>query len=294
MTKPFSGIYPALLTPFTKQNEINEAALTRLIEYNIKKGVSGFYVTGSTGEAFLLSFEERKQVMKLVKEVVGNRCKLIAQVGCIATHQAIELAKYAETLGYDAISSVAPYYYKFSFKEVKDYYFDIVNAVSLPMIIYNIPSFSGVNLSVDNLNEFLKDDRFIGVKHTSNDYFALERFTSAHPDKVFYNGFDEMMLAGLIMGADGAIGSTFNFMAEKFIKLQSLFSANKIAEAQALQTQINEIIAVLCEVGVMAGEKEVLNQLGFEFGDCRKPFKKLTDSEKLLITQKIMPFVEKE
>ena len=121
MTKPFGGIYPALLTPFTQDNTINESALKRLIEYNIKKGVSGFYVTGSTGEAFLLSMEERKQVMKLVKNAVNGRCKLIAHVGCIATHLAIELAKYAEELGYDAISSVAPYYYKFSFSEIKQY-----------------------------------------------------------------------------------------------------------------------------------------------------------------------------
>lgn len=293
MKEKFKGIFSALLTPFDKKDCINRAELEKLIDYNLKKGVKGFYVTGSTGEAFLLSYEERKEIMKIVSEKVAGKATLIAQIGSIATKQAIDLAKYAENLGYDAISSVAPYYYKFSFSEIKQYYFDIVNAVSLPMIIYNFPAFSGVNLTVDNLKEFLQDDRFIGVKHTSNDYFALERFVSAYPDKLFYNGYDEMALAGLSMGADGAIGSTFNFMAEKFVVLQSLIEKGDLQKAQTLQSEINGIVEILCKVGVMQGEKEVLNQLGFDFGDCRAPFKKLSKEEKELIKEKIMPFVER-
>ena len=144
MKEKFKGIFTALLTPFQENGNINREALENLIDYNLKKGVKGFYVTGSTGEAFLLSYEERKEVMKIVSEKVGGKCTLIAQIGCISTKQAIGLAKYAEDLGYDAISSVAPYYYKFSFAEIKKYYFDIVDSVSLPMIIYNFPAFSGV------------------------------------------------------------------------------------------------------------------------------------------------------
>lgn len=287
MNKEWGGIYPALLTPFDKNDKINVKALEDLIDLNLKKGVKGFYVTGSTGESFLLSTEERKQVMKIVKDKVNGKAKLIAQIGCIATKHAIELAKYAEELGYDAISSVAPFYYKFSFEQIKKYYFDIVDAVSLPMIIYNIPAFSGVTLSVDNLKEFLDDERFIGVKHTSNDFFALERFKSAYPDKVFFNGYDEMFLSGLAMGADGAIGSTFNFMAEKFIAIQDLFDKGDIAGAQAVQKQANKIIVDLIKVGVMAGEKEVLNQLGIDFGDCREPFSPLTKEQKEFVKKEI-------
>ena len=291
MNEKWGGIYPALLTPFDENNQINEKALGELIELNIKKGVKGFYVTGSTAEAFLLSTEERKQVMKIIKGKVGDRVKLIAQIGCIATHHAIELAKYAEELGYDAISSVAPFYFKFSFKEIKEYYYSIVDAVSLPMIIYNIPAFSGVTFSVDNLKEFLQDDRFIGVKHTSNDFFALERFKSAYPDKVFFNGYDEMFLSGLAMGADGAIGSTFNFMAEKFVAIQNLFEKGDIAGAQAIQKDANKIIVDLIKVGVMAGEKEVLTQLGIDFGDCRPPFAKLDKEQKEYISKEILPLL---
>ena len=291
MNKEWGGIYPALLTPFDKDNKINVKALNDLIDLNLKKGVKGFYVTGSTGESFLLSTEERKQVMKIVKDRVGNKCKLIAQIGCIATHHAIELAKYAEEIGYDAISSVAPFYYKFSFKEIKKYYFDIVDSVNLPMIIYNIPAFSGVTLSVDNLKEFLDDDRFIGVKHTSNDFFALERFKNAYPNKVFFNGYDEMFLSGLAMGADGAIGSTFNFMAEKYIDIQKYFEQGDIASAQKIQKFVNKIIVDLIKVGVMAGEKEVLNQMGIDFGDCRSPFSSLTEEQRKFVKDEIVAFL---
>ena len=163
MNNKFQGIFPALLTPFDKNDNVNEAVLKQITRYNLDKGVNGFYVGGSTAEAFLLSFEERLQIMKAVAEEAKGATTLIAHIGCISTKQAITLAKEAKELGYDAISSVAPFYYKFSFPEIKKYYYDIVDAVELPMFIYNFPAFSGVNLTVDNIAEFLTDDRFLGV-----------------------------------------------------------------------------------------------------------------------------------
>ncbi len=287
----FKGIFPALLTPFNEKNEINEKALEKLIEYNIQKGVTGFYVGGSTAEAFLLSDEERLQVYKLVKEIVGKRCTLIAHIGCISTRQTIMFGEYAQSLGYDAISAVAPFYYKFTFDEIKQHYFDVVDQVNLPMLIYNFPAFSGVNLTTENLKEFLNDERFIGVKHTSNDYFALEQFKTAFPNKIFYNGFDEMFLAGLSMGADGGIGSTYNFMAEKFIKMQQLFNEEKHSEAFEVQQTANKIIAALIKVGVFQGEKAVLNMLGFDFGDVRAPFKGISKENYDYIEKTVLPLL---
>ncbi len=287
----FKGIFPALLTPFNEKNEINEKALEKLIEYNIQKGVTGFYVGGSTAEAFLLSDEERLQVYRLVKEIVGKRCTLIAHIGCISTRQTIMFSEYAQSLGYDAISAVAPFYYKFTFDEIKQHYFDVVDQVNLPMLIYNFPAFSGVNLTTENLKEFLNDERFIGVKHTSNDYFALEQFKTAFPNKIFYNGFDEMFLAGLSMGADGGIGSTYNFMAEKFIKMQQLFNEEKHSEAFEVQQTANKIIAALIKVGVFQGEKAVLNMLGFDFGDVRAPFKGISKENYDYIEKTVLPLL---
>ncbi len=287
----YKGVYTALLTPFDENDNVNTQELVKLVEFNLKKGVDGFYVDGSTAEAFLLSFEERKLILKTVADVAKGRCKLIAHIGCVSTKQAVELAKYAENLGYDAVSSVAPFYYKFSFDEIKNYYFTIVDSVNLPMIIYNIPTYSGVNMSVEQIGGFLKDERFIGVKHTSTDYFALRRFKTAFPDKTLFNGFDETFLAGLSMGADGAIGSTFNFMAEKFIKIQELFDNNDVHAAAKLQEEVDIIIAALCECGVMQGEKAILNHMGINMGTTRAPFLPLSKEAEEKLIKTVMPLL---
>lgn len=269
----FKGIFTAVLTPFDNEGKINEKALERLLEMNIKKGVTGFYVGGSTAEAFLMSADERKKLLELTVQIVNGRAKIISHIGCISTDAAIDLERHAEAHGADIISSVAPFYYKFSFEEIKSYYYDIVNSVSKPMLIYNFPSFSGVTLGVEEVAQFLEDDRFVGVKHTSNNFFDLERFKAAYPGKLFYNGFDEMFLSGMAMGADGGVGSTYNFMAEKFVKMYKLCGEGKFAEAKKIQAEANRIIKILIKVGVFAGEKAVLELMGIEMGGCRRPFK---------------------
>ena len=280
MNEKYKGIFPALLTPFHQNGEINFESLKLLVERLLSQGVSGFYVDGSTGEAFLLSMEERKAVIRAAAEYNQRRGTLIAQIGCIATKDAIALAQYAEACGYNAVSSVAPFYYKFSYEEIKKYYYDIVNAVNIPMVIYNIPAFSGVNLTVAQMGEFLSDPRFIGVKHTSSDYFAMRQFKTAYPDKIMFNGFDETFLAGLSMGAESAIGSTYNFMAQTFIRILALFQEGNIKEAAKLQEKADSIIALLCNYGVIAGCKAILTESGIPMGPMRAPFTDLTNAQK--------------
>lgn len=288
--KQFKGIFPALLTPFDNNDRVNERELEKLVKFNVEKGATGFYVGGSTAEAFLLSIDERKLIMDIVKSTAPDKT-LIAHIGSISEQQAIELGTHASRLGYDAVSSVAPFYYKFSFEEIKNYYFRVAEESALPMLVYHFPAFSGVNMGVKEMGAFLSDEKFIGIKYTSNDFFTMERCKTNFPDKLVYNGYDEMFLAGLSMGADGGIGSTYNFMTDKFVKIKKLFDENKLTEAQALQQQVNGIISVLCQVGVMQAEKEVLNQLGFDFGICRKPFNEPTDEQKKLIAEKIIPLL---
>jgi N-acetylneuraminate lyase len=285
------GIFPALPTPFTRNDKINEKALEALVKLNLDKGVDGFYVGGSTAEAFLLTLDERKQILEIVNDTVNGKAAIIAHIGCISTSQAISLAKHAEKLNIDAISSIAPFYYKFSFEEIKNYYFNIVNNVNLPMIIYNFPGFSGVVFTDENIGEFLRDERFIGIKHTSSDYYALERIKNDFKDKVIFNGFDEMFLAGLVMGADGGIGSTYNFMAEKFIQIKGCFDQNKIKKAQELQNEVNTIIKEILKVGVIPGVKEILNLIGLNFGCGREPFRKVTSEESALLKTKLLPLL---
>ena len=285
--KQLNGIYPALLTPFDQNGKVNCDALKQLVRWNIEKGVDGFYVGGSTAEAFLLTEEERTLVYRAVADEVAGKVNLIAHIGAISTQEAIRFGRVAKECGYDAVSAIAPFYYKFSFDQIKKHYFDIVDAVDMPMIVYNFPNFSGVNLTVEQVAQFFADDRFIGIKHTSNDFFALEQFKTNFPDKLVYNGFDEMFLCGLTMGADGGIGSTYNFMAEKFIQIQKLFAENRTQEAQEIQKEANRIIKALCKVGVMEGEKEVLCQLGFDFGHARAPFSQLNDEQKAFLKSAI-------
>ncbi|MDI6619645.1 MAG: N-acetylneuraminate lyase [Clostridiales bacterium] len=289
--KNLKGVFCALLTPFTKENKINDEALKELVRMNMDKGVDGFYVGGSTSEAFLMSLEERKHILEVVSEEVGDKCAIIAHIGCINTDQAIELAKHAEKVGVDAISSIAPFYYGFSFDEIKNYYFDIVNSVNVPMIIYNFPKNSGFSLNSENIKAFVDDPRFIGIKHTSSDFFSLERFKHLKRNMIVFNGYDQMFLAGLIMGADGGIGSTYNFMAEKFIAIKRLFDQGKIKEAQEIQTQVNDIIKILGKVGVFQGEKEILNLMGLDFGECRPPFKKINDEGREILKKLIHDYL---
>jgi len=242
------GIFPALLTPFDQAGRIRKDVLRELVEFNIKKGVTGFYVCGSTAESFFLSADDRKAILETVADQAAGRCRLIAHIGHIDTLTAVDLALHAKSVGVDAISSVSPFYYNFSFDEIRQYYFDIEDAADVPMIIYNFPAFSKVNLTEDNIASFFDDDRFIALKNTSSDFFLLERLAHRYPGKTYFNGYDEMFLSGLAAGADGAIGSTFNVMAEKFIRIQKLFEENRMAEAQEEQRKANNIIAAMCRV----------------------------------------------
>lgn len=288
--KNFNGIFTALLTPFDPNGKINKESLKKLVKFNIEKGVTGFYVGGSTAEAFLMSTDERMQIMEIVKNAAPDST-LIAHIGCLCEDEAIKLGIRAKELSYDLVSSVAPFYYHFTFDEIKNYYCHLADASLLPMLIYHFPDFSGVKMGMGEMSKFLSDGRFFGIKYTSNDFFTMEKCKAAFPDKYVYNGYDEMLLAGLSMGADGAIGSTYNFMADKFVRIYELFHQNKIAEAKKLQAEANRIITVLCDIGVIQAEKEVLNQLGIDLGVCRNPFKAPDESEKERIRTEIIPYI---
>lgn len=274
----FKGLFSALLTPFNEDGSIKFDSIKKLVEFNIENGIDGFYVGGSTGEGLLLTNEERKEVFKCVKEAAGNRVTLIAHVGTISTDAAIDMAKCAESLGYDAVSAVAPFYYGFPLEAILGYYNDIANSTELPMIIYNFPNSGGFSLTKDIANELFKNEKFIGIKHTSSDMFALQRFKQLDRDVVVYNGFDETLLAGLAMGADGAIGSTYNFMGRKFKQIMNDFKAGNLEKAQQGQNEADEIISEMIKYGVFQSEKAILTELGVDMGECRKPFLPISDA----------------
>jgi N-acetylneuraminate lyase len=281
-----TGILPALLTPFDARGAIDEKALRALVDRNIKAGVQGFYVCGSTGESFLMSHEERKRVLEIVMSEVAGRVAVICHVGAIGTDLSIGLGKHAVAQGVDAISSLPPFYYKFSAREIIDYYLELARETDSRLIPYNIPSLSGVSLSEDLVAELRRDSRVIGIKFTSNDLYQLERMRHHDPKLIIYNGFDEMFLAGLSMGAWGAIGSTFNFMADKFLAIKKAFDGKDMGAAFRLQEEANTVLEALIKTGsVFAAEKYVLSVLGCPVGECRRPFKPLSDDNKRMLRE---------
>lgn len=277
--KKFEGLYPALMTPFHEDGKIHADALQKLVQRNLDKGVSGFYVSGSTGESYMLSVDERKYVLEVVKEAVGDQAEIIANIGMFATEHSLELARHAEKQGISAISSVPPFYFPFNMDEYYEYYSDLANGVDLPVIIYNIPAMSAVHFSTEDIHRFLENEKIIGVKHTSYDLFQLQQIVAAHPDKSIFIGHDEIYLSALATGVNAGIGSTYNIMAEKFIRINELFAQNQMEQALVVQNEVNEVVAALCKVGIFKGIKAILKMQGLDCGECRKPFLPLTEEQ---------------
>ncbi len=279
------GIFTALMCAFDEQGNIHEKGLRQLVRHNIDVSkVDGLYVNGSTGENFLISTEDKKRIFEIVKDEAGDQVKLIAQVGALNIDEAVELAKYATDLGYDSLSAVTPFYYKFDFEEVKDYYNTIINSVDNTMIIYSIPALTGVNMSLEQFGELFENEKIIGVKFTAPDFYLLERLRHAYPEKLIYSGFDEMLLSAAVLNVDGAIGSTFNVNGARARSIFELAQEGKIEEAREIQKVTNDLISGVLANGLYQTIKEMLKTQGVEAGVCRKPMKQLS-ADKVKVAQ---------
>ncbi|MGL4986683.1 MAG: N-acetylneuraminate lyase [Treponemataceae bacterium] len=271
------GIYSALLTSFDKDGKINEKGLRQIVRHNIDKcKVDGLYVGGSTGENFMLSIEEKKKIFSIAKDEAKDDVKLIAQVGSLNIHEAVELAKYTTDLGYGALSAVTPFYYKFDFEEIKDYYSTIIKDVDNKMIVYSIPFLTGVNMSLEQFAELFSNDKIIGVKFTAADLYLLERIRKAFPNKLIYSGFDEMLLSASVLGIDGAIGSTFNVNGKRSKEIFELAQSGKVDEALKIQHTTNDFISDVLANGIYQTLKLLLAEQGVDAGYCKKPMKEAT------------------
>ncbi len=282
--KKYEGICAALVTPYNETGRVNHRALRKHVRYLIDQGIDGFYVCGSTGEAFLLSADERKAILETVCEENNGEKLVIAHVGEVATHHALDLGRHAKAAGADVISSISPFYYKFNDEEIKNYYLDLMEELSMPFFIYNFPAFSGFSLTSELLDEMCKCPHLAGVKFTSSDFFQMERMKKAHPELTIWNGYDEMLLSGLSVGADGGIGSTYNVLCRGVRGLYDSYRAGNLEKALKYQHSVNDMITLICKFGVFKSIKAILGYEGMEFGACRKPFMALNaESEEILI-----------
>ena len=278
--KDLRGIYPALPTPMSGDGSVNYAALKNLVDFVIAQGVDGVYIGGSTAESFLLTEDERQKIAETVLGHAAGRVKAIVHTGAGGTDAALRLSKHAKANGADAISSVPPIYFKYTTDEVIAYYLELIESSDMPLVVYNIPAFTGINMTQGPIAELFKHPRVVALKHTNTNMYELERVLAHNPSLIALNGYDEAFLSGLSMGASGMIGSTVNFMARKYIALRDAFLAGKNAEAFRLQREANEIIETMVEAGVFNAVKYALTLRGVDCGHCRGPFKPLTDEGK--------------
>ncbi|MGI5989119.1 MAG: N-acetylneuraminate lyase [Lachnospiraceae bacterium] len=284
----FTRIYSALMVPFHADESVNYEALRQLVEREVQEGVEGFYVCGSSGEGLLMSVEEREKVTECVLDQVAGRAPVIAHCGTIRTADVIRLARHAIKAGCVAVSMIPPYYYHFSMDDITHYYLDVIDAVpDAPVIIYNIPSFTGIEFSKDNASELLANPNIIGIKHTSKDLYNLERMATDYPEKVLINGYDEQFLAALCMGAQATIGTTVNLFYPLFKGVRAAFDARDLDTGKILQQDINWRMENIVKVGLFPATKYGCALKGTDCGTCRRPFRDITQEQKALIRKTV-------
>ncbi len=291
----FKGVFCALNAIYDENDNIDLKKMKALVRVYKSLGVKGVYACGSTGEGFLLSTEERKQVARVVKEAAGDDFTVIVHVGCASTKESIELAKDCEKVGVDAVSAVPCVYYHLGEESVKLHWSSIIDSTSLPFIIYNIPQLTSFNLSPELLAEMAKNPKVIGVKNSAEPVYLMERYRSAvgNDDFIIFNGSDEQFLGGRLMGANAGIGGTYGCMPELFVELDRLINNNEIEKAKSLQLKINECIFDLLSCKSLYGAaKQVMSiRFGIECGEPRSPFLPVKREETQPIADKINKYV---
>ena len=277
----YQGIIPAFYACYDAEGKVSPEGVRALTRWFVEKGVKGLYVGGSSGECIYQSKEERKVVLENVMAEAKGKLTVIAHVACNNTADSQELAAHAESLGVDAIASIPPIYFHLPPYAIAKYWNDISAAApNTDFIIYNIPQLAGVALNVPLLKEMLKNPRCIGVKNSSMPTQDIQMWRDE--GAVVFNGPDEQLISGLVMGATGGIGGTYGAMPELYIKLYECVKSGDLATALEIQNDCCRIIYKLCSGhGNMYGMiKEVLRKMGCpDCGSVRAPLAELVESD---------------
>ena len=280
-TAKYQGIIPAFYACYDAKGKIDPEAVRALTRWFVEKGVKGLYVGGSSGECIYQSKEERKVVLENVMAEAKGKLTVIAHVACNNTADSQELAAHAESLGVDAIASIPPIYFHLPPYAIAKYWNDISAAApNTDFIIYNIPQLAGVSLTVPLLKEMLKNPRCIGVKNSSMPTQDIQMWRDE--GAIVFNGPDEQLISGLVMGAVGGIGGTYGAMPELYVKLFECVKSGDMATALEIQNDCCRIIYKLCSGhGNMYGMiKEVLRKMGCpDCGSVRAPLAELIESD---------------
>ena len=288
-----SGLTPAVFTPFDKTGAINLAQIQPYADKLVTDGADGVFVCGSTGECTSMTIAERKSVLEAWVNATSGRMRVIAHVGGTCQADCIELARHAAGLGVDAVGAIAPFYFKpASVGELVAFYKPIAAAFApIPFYSYHMPSVTGINLP---MKEFLeKGSREIpnlnGIKFTSNNFMEMLECIRLEDGRFdILNGFDEMLLCGMAVGARGGVGSTYNYSLPTYRNLYDAFLAGDIERARSFQQESADIVHIIIRHGGgVRGGKAIMNHLGIDCGDCRLPFAPYTESEMRQLSEEL-------
>lgn len=272
------GVIPAMLTCFNENGGFDEKRQRELTEYLIGKGADGLYITGSTGEAFLMDAGERRAVVEAVIDQNRGRVPVIVHVGDIGTRKSAALAEHAWKAGADALSSVPPFYFKFSQNEIFSYYKALSDATPLPMIVYNIALAGAV--SGDMVKRLAALPNVKGMKYTLPTHQEIFRLKEElGREFMIYSGCDEMALSGLSFGADGIIGSFYNVIPEVYLELARAMAQRDLQRAEECQRVADAVILFVLQFPYFSAIKRMLQWMGHDAGYVREPLARLSAEE---------------
>lgn len=272
----FKGCGTAIATPFT-ENGVNFEEFGKLLEEQIKQEVDAIIVCGTTGESATMTDKERKDTIKFAIDKVAKRAKVIAGTGSNNTRAAVELSKYAESVGADGILVVTPYYNKTTQAGLIEHYKTIAEAVTVPIIMYSVPSRTGVNINPETCVELSKIKNIVAIKEASGNLSQVAKIASLCRDNLdIYSGNDDQIVPILSLGGKGVISVLSNVMPRYTHDMTQKFFDGKIREATQMQLDAIDLIdALFSEVNPIP-VKYALNLMGYNYGKPRLPLVELS------------------
>jgi 4-hydroxy-tetrahydrodipicolinate synthase len=274
----FKGSCVALVTPFD-ENGVNFKKLEELIEFQIEKKTDAILICGTTGESSTMTDEEHKATLKFAVEKINKRVPVICGTGSNNTMHAVELSKYAESIGSDAVLLVTPYYNKTTQSGLYEHFKIIAESIKIPCILYNVPGRTSLNIDPDTVVKLSKIENIVALKECNFDQVAEIIYRC---DKNFsvYSGNDEIAYSIMALGGKGVISVMANIIPYETHQIIKLYIENKINESKELQFKyINLIKKLFIEVSPIP-LKEAMNLLGFEVGKCRLPLTDISSNNK--------------
>ncbi len=268
------GIVTALVTPFDREERIDYGAWQVVIDTLIAAGVDGLFAAGGQGEFFSLDDEERVAVLSFCRRAVGERVPLYGNVGCITTRASVKLARVAEAEGVDFLVVITPFYLKPSPEELAAHYIEICRAVRAPVLAYNIPERTGLDLTPEIVTRVASEcENFVGLKDSSGKLDLAPKFMEAAPGRRLsvFMGRDHMILPALKLGCAGAVTACSNVAPRLFVDLYRAFRERNLDEAARLQELVNPLRVAFGLHTFPSVIKVAMELAGLPAGPCRKP-----------------------